>query len=361
MTIDRRSFLRYSALGGSAAVALGASGLLAACSSGGSSSSSSGSSTTNPKIQLSWQKNAEFSGEFMALENGHYKAAGLGTPELIAGGSAGTGTETGLTAKKVWAGVSAPMLTAPVILKGAELITVAGLFQKNPFCITSPADKPINSPAEMKGKKIGVAAGDTAPFMALLAANDLTSSDVQIVGMQFDPTPLKAGQIDAMVAYITNEPITLADEGFQTHSFLFAEHGLPLVAETYVFRKETVANERDKVKGLLKATIQGWYDAILDPNKSVSLAVDKYGKSLGLNSSQQLKLMAAQTQLMVTDDTRANGLMTMTDQLVEDNITSLNKAGYKITADQLFDLSLIKEVYAENPDLKRDLSSIAKA
>ena len=362
LSFDRRSFLRYSLVAGGAAGALGGSGLLAACSSGSSSSSSGGGNDwKNPRVQLSWQKNIEFSGEYMAIENGHFEAAGLGTPELITGGGAGTGVETGLTANKVWIGMSAPQLTAPVILKGAKLKTVAATYQKNPFCIVSAESKPINTPEDMKGKKIGVQASNSNVFKALLTANNLTENDVQIVTVQYDPTPLKSGQVDGWVGYITNEPITLAGQGFANRTFLFADFGLPLVAETLVVRQETIDKERDKLKAFIKADIQGWYDAVLDPEKAASLAVTKYGKDLGLEQAEQVKEMQAQIKLIVTSDTKANGLLTMTDSLVDENITALGKAGYKITADQIFDLSLIKEVYAETPSLKRDLSSVATA
>jgi hypothetical protein len=57
--------------------------------------------------------------------------------------------------------------------------------------------------------------------------------------------------------------------------------------------------------------------------------------------------------LVVNDDSKANGLLTMTPALIDLNIEALAKAGYEITAEQLFDMSLIQEVYAENPDLKK--------
>ncbi|WP_407820047.1 hypothetical protein [Staphylococcus aureus] len=50
-------------------------------------------------------------------------------------------------------------------------------------------------------------------------------------------------------------------------------------------------------------------------------------------------------------DTKANGLFTMTPQLIEQNIAALSKAGLEITAEQLFDMSILEEVYAENPEL----------
>ncbi len=352
-TFDRRSFLRYSLTAGGAIGALGATGVLAACSSGSSDSGGSGASSMNPKVQLSWQKNIEFAGEYWALENGYYEAEGLGTPELLTGGGAGTGVETGLTSNKVWIGMTAPQLTAPVILQGAALMTVAATFQKNPFCIVSSAESPILSPEEMKGKKIGVQASNENVFAALLTANGMTESDVQKITVQYDPTPLTTGDVDGWVSYVTNEPITLEASGFPNANFLFADFNLPLVAETLVVRQETIDNERDKVKAFLKADIQGWYDAVADPAGSARLAVTKYGADLGLEEGEQTKEAIAQNGLVVSPDTDANGLLTMTDALIEENIIALEKAGYSIKPEQIFDMSLIEEVYSENPDLKR--------
>ncbi|MGV9859433.1 ABC transporter substrate-binding protein [Gordonia sp. NPDC003425] len=351
VAVDRRSFLRYSMMAGGAAGALGVSGVLAACSSGGSSSS--GASSTDPKVQLSWQKNIEFAGEYWALEKGYFKDAGVGTPQLVTGGGAGTGVETGLTSNKVWIGMTAPQLTAPVILQGAKLMSVAATYQKNPFCIVSSAGKPIRTPQEMAGKKIGVQASNENVFKALLTANGMKESDVQKITVQYDPTPLTKGEVDGWTAYITNEPITLAASGFANTNFLFADFGLPLVAETLVVRQDTIDNERDKVKAFLKADIQGWYDAVADPQGSANLAVTKYGKDLNMDLGEQTKEAIAQNALVISADTKANGLLTMTDALIEQNMEALAKAGYNLKADQIFDMSLINEVYQENPGLKK--------
>lgn len=349
-SFDRRSFLRYSMMGGAAAGALGLTGALSACSSGGTASG--GTSSTNPKVQLSWQKNIEFAGEYFALENGYFEEAGLGTPELITGGGAGTGVENGLTSNKVWIGMSSPQLTAPVILQGAKLMTVAATFQRNPFCIVSSADKPILSPEDMKGRKIGVQATNENVFQALLTANNMTEADIQKITVQYDPTPLKNGEVDGWVSYVTNEPITLEESGFPNANFLFADFNLPLVAETLVVRQDTIDNERDKVKAFLKADIKGWYDAVADPAGSARLAVTKYGKDLGLDEAEQTKEAIAQNTLVVSEDTKANGLLTMTDELIAQNIEALAKGGFALQAEDIFDMSLIKEVYEENPDLK---------
>jgi hypothetical protein len=55
--------------------------------------------------------------------------------------------------------------------------------------------------------------------------------------------------------------------------------------------------------------------------------------------------------LVQTDETRANGLFTISEAMIAQNLATLKAAGYEITAEQLFDMSLLAEVYEEHPEL----------
>ena len=349
--LSRRSMLQWAALG------ITAPSVLAACgSSTGSagSGSSSGAGLGSIAIQLSWIKNIEFAGELFASTKGYYKAAGFSAVNLIAGGSAGTSAESSVAAGKAFMGLSSPGATGPALLQGAPLKTVGTTYQKNPFAILSiSSKKPIAAPKDMAGKKIGVQQGtNQVLFKALLTANGMSTSDVTIVPVQYDPTVLVTGEVDGYMAYITNEPILIQAKGYQTTTFLFADYGLPLVSETFVVSQDSIANDRAKVKALLKAEIQGWTDAVASPEKSADLAVNDFGKGDGLNLTEQTAEATAQNGLIVSADTKKNGLFTMTDALIAENIEALGKVGVKVTAKQLFDLSLLSEVYEENPSLK---------
>ncbi|MBF6334434.1 ABC transporter substrate-binding protein [Nocardia abscessus] len=351
--LNRRSFFRYSALAGAA---LGGAGALAAC--GGNSGDSSGGTTADGSkygrvaVQLSWLKNIEFAGEYFADAKGYFREAGFGSVDLIAGGAASTSVEAGLDTGKVWLGLSAPQTTAPAILEGLPAKIVATTYQKNPFAIVSSAARPIKTPADMKGRKIGVQDTNQLIFNALLTANGMKPGDVTVVPAQFDPTPLANGEVDGWVSYVTNEPITLAAKGFQNTHFLFADFNLPLVAETLTVAQSTIDNERDKLKAFLTAEIKGWKDAVADPAESARLAVEVYGKDQKLDLAEQTKEAIAQNDLVVSADTATGGLLSMTDALIEQNIAALRTAKIDIEAAQLFDLSVLREVYAENPGLK---------
>ncbi|MEV0164920.1 ABC transporter substrate-binding protein [Nonomuraea fuscirosea] len=344
--LDRRAFLRTTGLAG---LALG----LAACGDdGGTTGSASGGGFGAVKLQLSWKKNVEFAGEYFADTNGHFKNAGFTQVELLSGGGSGTSVESGLATGRCWAGLSAPTITAPAVLQGAQLKIVGATFQKNPFAIVSLNKNPIKEAKDLAGKKIGVQDSNELVWNALLKANGLDASSVTRVPFQSDPSMLTSGQLDGYVGFVTSGPVNLRMQGHDPAYLLLADAGLPLVAETFTVTQETIDNERDKLKAFLTAEIKGWKDAVADPAKSAELAATVYGKDQNLDVKEQTEEAKMQNELVVTPDAKANGLFTMTPELIGQNIESLAKAGLNIKAEQLFDLSILNEIYQADPSLK---------
>jgi ABC-type nitrate/sulfonate/bicarbonate transport system substrate-binding protein len=356
-SFDRRHFLnRGVALGaGVAALSVGGSTLLTACGSSSKSSkaSSSGGSADYGSLvfQLSWIKNVEFAGSYFADKNGYYKQNGFSGVTLLSGGPS-VSQDAVVASGKAFVGMSTPDITAAAILKGAESVVLGAVYQKNPFCVMSLAKTPINNPKEMIGKKIGVQAINQGVFNAFLQANGLKASQMTVVPVQFDPTPLANGQVDAWFSFITNEPNLLKEKGIDTATFLLNDYKYPLVSQVYVALKKSVDEKRDAVKAFLKADITGWHETLKDPAAGAALAVNTYGKGLGLTVAEQTLESKAQNALVLTDRTKTDGIATMTQAMIDESISTLALGGIKISGSQLFDLSVLDEMYKENPDLK---------
>jgi len=349
---SRRDFLR---LGG-----LGAAGLaLAACGGGSSGSAPAAGASAAPasfgdlSMQLSWIKNIEFGGEYMADSKGYYTQAGLSKVDLVTGPV--DSADALVVAGNVTVGVSAPDATARFITEqGAPLKIIGATFQKNPFCILSVEQgKPIRTLADLAGKTVGIQAGTNQQiFAGFLKANGIDPASVKQVVVQYEPTPLTEKKVDGFMAFLTNEPFLVKQQGFTPVTLAFADNGLPLASETLVVLQDTIDKDRDKLKAFLKAEIQGWNDAVADPAAVAKLAVETYGKDLKLDLAGQTEQAKAQNELVSTAETKTNGLFTISDAAVAANLKSLGSMGITVTADQLFDLSLVKEVYAENASLK---------
>jgi len=336
-----------------AAVTIAAAGLvlaLAGCSGSTSAGEGDSDSLGDLSLQLSWIKNEEFAGEFFALDKGYYADAGLGEVTMTAGPS--TGSAELLSGSTDIALSDAISIGTVVANEDAPLKIIGATFQKNPFTILSLADSGnILTPEDMVGKKIGVQASNTSLFEALLAANDIDPSSLTIVPVQYDPSVLVNGDVDGFVAYLTNEAISVAAQGYEVANLPFADNGLPFVAETVTVTDQTIAEDRDKLKAFLVAEIKGWSDAIADPDAAAELALKLNGAEAVPNIDASKAGAAAQADLIVSDETVENGLFTISDQLQTETVATLKAAGITIDASDLFDMSLLAEVYDENPDL----------
>lgn len=342
------------ALRTSAALTLAA---LALSACGGSDEADSGeagesSDLGGVKLQLSWIKNAEFAGEYFADANGHYATVGFSEVTMDPGPGP---IETLVASGEADFGLSNAVATAQVIAEeDAPLKIVGTKFQKNPFTILSLADQGnIATPQDLVGKRIGVqAGGNETLFDALLEVNGIDPSQVEKVPVEYDPAPLIDGEVDGFLAYLTNESITVQDAGYEVTNLPFADNGLPFVAESIITTDQMIEEEPEKVKAFLEAEILGWQDYLRDPEEGARLAVEEYGADLGLDMAKEVEQATVQSTLIVTPDVEANGLLTITDELIEQNLATLAAADIGVTeADELFDLSLLEELLEEKPEL----------
>jgi len=348
----RGAGLRLSALIAVAVLGLAACGSEDEDVAAGPASAESGTPDLGPlTLQLSWIKNAEFAGEFFADGEGYYSDAGFESVTLNPGPGP---IETLVASGQADFGLSNAVAAGQVIAEeDAPLKIVGTKFQKNPFTILSMADGGnIATPQDLVGKKIGVqAGGNETLFDALLEVNGIDPASVEKVPVEYDPSPLVDGEVDGFLAYLTNESITVQMLGHEVTNLPFAENGLPFVAESVITTDEMIAEEPEKVKAFLEAEIRGWQSALADPAESARLAVEEYGADLDLDMEKETEQAEVQTGLIVTPDVESNGLFTITEELIEQNMATLEAAGIDVTAEQLFDLSLLTELLQEKPEL----------
>jgi ABC-type nitrate/sulfonate/bicarbonate transport system substrate-binding protein len=302
----------------------------------------------------SWVKTTEFAGEYFADSKGYFKDAGFSQVNLISGGPSGTSSETMVLAGSALVGTTTPIATGSMVAESdAPLKIIGAKFQKNPFTVYSLAENPIKTPQDMVGKRIGVASGtNEILFEALLEVNGIDPSQVEAVPVQFDPQPLMNGEVDGQIGFLTNEAITVGLEGFDVVNMPFADNGMPFVAGAFVTTEENLTENRDALKAFMTAAIKGWKDALAAPDESARLAYEEYGADLGLDPAKEKKQAVAQNELVAAGGAEANGILYISDELAQANVEVLKVAGYDLTVDELFDNSLLEEVYAEHPELK---------
>ena len=339
---------------------------LAACGSDDESSASASdgdASYGEISMQYSWIKNEEFAGEFYAEENGYYDEAGFDAVRGISGPD--TGVAKLLSGTVQVALSDAASVGAAIAEQDAPLKIIGATFQKNPFTILSLKDgADIVTPDDLVGKTIGVQDSNASVFAAILNANGIDPSDVEVVPVDFDPTPLMKGEVDGFMAYLTNEAITVSEAGYEVTNLPYADNGVPYVAETYTVTDQYLEENPELLKALLVAEIKGWSDVFRESTDDTVDLITKYYDQAASENDEGLESvfgaldpkktalgLDAQKELISTPDTEANGLFTITDELQQQTVDSLAAAGWDVTVEELFDTTLIDEVYEENPDL----------
>jgi ABC-type nitrate/sulfonate/bicarbonate transport system substrate-binding protein len=346
----RRQFIgRSAALG---ALTLGGSSLLAACGDDSSSSSSSSGSKKYGKqgVQLDWIKNAQFAGSYMAVEKGYYVANGFESIDLLAGGPDIAVEPIVTQGKAKWAYTGSEFL-AGAVAKGAKLKVIGTLFQNNPFGIMSLSSKPIKSPQDMIGKKIGVQAVNEGIWDALLKINKIDASKITKIPAQFDPAPLVNGEADGWFSFITNEPNVLRADGKEVTAFSLSDFGFKLYQQIVICTEDSFNKEKDLLAAGLRSEIQGWQYNIKNPDETAKLTVDKYGKDNQLNlkavtgeNNDQIKLM------ITTATTDKKGIFYMDAADIDANVATLKDLSLAIDK-SVYSTEILDMVYKSGTDL----------
>jgi ABC-type nitrate/sulfonate/bicarbonate transport system substrate-binding protein len=336
--INRRTFLGYNA-------ALLGAGML-----GTSMATAQAAELGSLVYQLGWVKNVGWAGTYFADKRGYFRDEGFSSVELIPGGPNAAPPESIVSAGQALVSLSSPAITASAVNNGAKLKIIGIQFQTSPFIIASPIDKPLKTPQDCIGKRIGIPGTNGPTWMAFLSANKIDPASLESVNIGFSSAPLTSGQVDGLMGFVTNIPGPLKRAGFETYYFGFGDFNFRLVNNSYFVAEESLTTRRDAVKGFMRAEIRGWKDSIASPEESAQLAVEEYGVDLGLDMVDQVDQARIQDTLIVNAETKNNGLFTMTPELIAKSVELLEISGVESSPD-LFDMSILREIYDEDPKL----------
>ena len=168
-----------------------------------------------------------------------------------------------------------------IVARGAEkpLVYVFEWFHNFPVGIVAPADSEIVAPADLVGKVVGMPGPFGASYMglrALLGTNDIEELDLQLETIGFTaPEAVCTEQVEAAVVYITNEPVTIAENCFDVNIIPISDY-VELVANGLVTNEETITNNPDLVAGMVRAIQRGVEWTLENPDEAFDLSVEGY-------------------------------------------------------------------------------------
>lgn len=293
-------------------------------------------------LQLSWLHSVQFAGSYIAQDRGWWREAGLDVALYQGGPNAPV--EPPVVSGTALVGISAADYTAAAVEQGAPFRILAVAMQKNPFAIASlPAD-PVRVPADLAGRRIGMALANMPVLQALCTLNDVDIEAVTVVPTQYSAAPLLTGEVDCLLCWETDLPVAMAVQGVESETMLLADHGYAVHSQTYIATEDSLADRRADLVALLSGEVRGWQAYREDTDAAARLTVERFPDA-GLDLETQRLQAARQVPLMFSDLTEANGFGWWTEEAVAANIETLALLGREVSPD-LWDRSVLEEVHA---------------
>jgi NitT/TauT family transport system substrate-binding protein len=289
--VHRRSLLTS----GAAATAFAASGLLP---SGGFAQAK----VQMVNLQLGWLAGNNQVGEVAAKHLGYFEEEKINLV-IQPGGPSIDGVAIVASGRNELGQVSSsPSLMLAASQKIPVMCFASGL-QQHPYAYFSLPKKPVRTPQDLVGKKVGIQATAKVLLNALLKKNGIAEKDLEIVIIGSEMTPILTGQTDVVSGWITNTT-TLKPLGAERIDLRLWDTGVKLYALPYYATKDTLAKKPEMLAGFTRATARGWAYALKNPEKAVEFLLKDYPN---LKREDEIEGSTALLKFAFSDNTKANG------------------------------------------------------
>ncbi|WP_439527363.1 ABC transporter substrate-binding protein [Pannonibacter sp.] len=233
-------------------------------------------------LQLKWVTQGQFAGYYVAKDKGFYEAEGLDVtikpggpdiapPQVIAGGGADVIIDwmpSALASRE----------------KGVALVNIAQPFKKSGMMLTCRKDTGITSPADLKGKTLGVwFFGNEYPFLSWMSQLGLSTAGgadgVTVLKQGFNVDPLLQKQADCISTMTYNEYWQVIDAGISPDDlvvFKYEDQGVATLEDGLYVLESTLQDPAmvDKYARFVRASMKGWAYAAENPDEAADIVLE---------------------------------------------------------------------------------------
>lgn len=248
-------------------------------------------------LQLLWTHQFEFAGFYAAQELGFYRdegfdvsfnplKPGMSPVEEVISGRA----DYGVSNSEVILAMS----------QGQPVSLLANLFKHSPLVVLARRDSGIRHPKDLHDKRLMTSELDlnSAEISYMLAVEGVDLNRVQRLEHNYQVDDLLTGRVDAMTAYITNQPFLLQEQRVDFAVIDPANYGADFYSNTLFTHSVEAQNNPERVEAFRRASLRGWRYALDHPREMVEIIQAKYPSTksqaaLLFEAQEIIKLVAA--------------------------------------------------------------------
>jgi NitT/TauT family transport system substrate-binding protein len=279
-------------------------------------------------LQLKWVTQAQFAGYYVAKDKGFYKDENLDVeikpggpdiapPQVIAGGGADVVLD--------W--MPSALATRE---KGVKLVNIAQPFKTSGMMLTCRKDSGIKTPADFKGKTLGVwFFGNEYPFLSWMSqlglSTDGGADGVTVLKQGFNVDPILQKQADCVSTMTYNEYWQIIDAGMTPDElivFKYQEQGVATLEDGIYVLEESLKDAafQDRMVRFVRASMKGWKWAEENPDAAADIVLEN--DSSGAQTEKHQRRMMREISKLTAG---SNGALDVADY--ERTVSTLMKGG----------------------------------
>lgn len=247
------------------------------------------------RLPVGFIPNIQFAPIYVAIEKGYFRAEGL---DVTIDYSMENDNTVLVGADELQFAVVSGEQVLLGRAQGLPIVYVACWYGNYPVGIASLASENIKTPQDLREKKVGTPVLFGASYIgleALLFAGGLTDNDINldVIGyVQADA--LAAKQEQAVVVYVSNEPVQLRSEGYDVNVMRVADY-LQMVSNGLITNEKTLKEKPELVKHMVAAFLHGVQDTVNDPAGAFEIS-KKYIENLA-QADQAAQMQVLETSI----------------------------------------------------------------
>lgn len=237
------------------------------------------SNSQTVRLQLKWRHQFQFAGYYAAVAQGYFRDEGLRV-ELLEG-APGLDPSAALVSGEAEFAVDSPA----ILIKrqeGMPLVALAAIFQHSPNVIMTVKGSRLDSPHDLRGKRVMLTPATDPECLAMLVSEGLSVHGISQVDHSWSIDDLVAGKVDAMSVYLTSEPYFMRERGIPAAFIRPINYGIDFYGDCLVTTEAQVIKHPERVEAFRRAVQRGWRYAMENPEEMARLIRARYAPELSL-------------------------------------------------------------------------------
>ncbi|MFP4320986.1 MAG: ABC transporter substrate-binding protein [Anaerolineales bacterium] len=254
---------------------------IAACDPSTDENGGSDDEAIDVTLFVSFIPSVQFAPVYAAIENGYFADAGLNVTVEHSFNEA-DGVDR-IAINDLQFGLISGEQVLIARSTGRPLVYVYEWYHNFPVGVVAPADSDITAPEDLVGQDVGIPGPFGASYMglrALLSANNLSEDDLNLNAIGFTaPETVCAGEVDAAVVYLSNEPLTIQENCFDVNVIRISDY-VELISNGLVTNETTIEDHPERVAGMARGLQRGIAWTLDNPDAAFDLSVENFVQDL---------------------------------------------------------------------------------